>query len=164
MTPAELRAEIVNDPESIGYAAPWAAGADTDLAALLNAPGAGPVNRREVPRGELLEALAGAGGLGPIYAAAADPLGAAFNVCKAATLVLDDPAGTVDYTRPGTRALVAALGPGTVEQPMLGVLTAPQLAALQAVCVKQGSRAEVLWGDGAAVTASDVAEARKVGD
>ena len=155
MTPAQLKSELTADPTSRGYAALLVAGDDVGLAASLNPPGAGSVNRREVPRGELLEALAGTGGLGPLYAAAVDPAGAAFGVSKAATLILDDPLGTVDYTRAGTRALVAALGPGA-----LAVLTADQLAALQAVCVKSGSRAEVLWGDGARVTAQQVGEAR----
>ncbi len=155
MTPSQLKAELTDDPAGLGYAALVAAGNDAALAALLNAPGAGSVNRREVPRGELLEALAGTGGLAAVYAAAVDPQGAAFSVAKAATLILDDPLGTVDYTRAGTRALVAALGPGA-----LAVLTAQQLAALQGVCAKSGSRAEVLWGDGATVSAQQVGEAR----
>lgn len=145
-TLAQIRAELDADPLALGYAALVSAQSWQALADLLNAPGAGDVNRAHVPRGELLESLAGSGGLGPLYAAAVDTQGAAYSVAKAATLILDDPDGSLDYTRAGTQTLVAALGPGA-----LAVLTADQLAALQAVCVKSGSRAEVLWGEAVSV-------------
>lgn len=37
MTPAQLLAEITDDPEQLGYAAPYGAGNDVAVAALLNA-------------------------------------------------------------------------------------------------------------------------------
>jgi hypothetical protein len=160
MTPTELRAEIDADPKALGYAAPFADGDDAGLARLLNAPagaGAEAINRAAVGRGELLEVLAGVGGLSGIYSAAGSATDPRFDVAKAASLILENPDSTVDYTRAGTRALVAALGPGGT-----AILDAGGLAALQSVCTRTGSRAEVLWGEGAAVTPDDVAAARKV--
>lgn len=155
-TPQQIRAELDADPLELGYAVLVTARSWQALADLLNARtggGAATVNRPSVSRGELLEALASAGALQPLYAA--DTSHPAFDLAKTAALILDDPAGELDYTRAGTRALVAALGPNGH-----ALLSAPQLSALVAVCTRTGSRAEVLWGE--QVTAQQVRAAGRL--
>lgn len=163
-TPQQIRAELqdAGSPLAAEYAPLVAARgtdptADTKLAAVLNrstGAGAGTKPRSAVGRGELLEVLAGAMKLGALYGAAADPTDPRFSVAKAAVLILDNPNSSVDYTRAGTRALVAAMGPGGI-----GVLTDAELAALQAVCSEPCSRAEALWGAGTRVEPRDVSVA-----
>jgi hypothetical protein len=158
-TAAEVRAEFDSAASPLAgvYAALRASGDAQGIVDALNdtsGTGAGAINRSNVTRGELLEALAPVAGLRALYAAAANFDHPAFDLAKTATLILDDPSGALDYTRAGTRALVGALGPAGY-----GLLSAEQLAALAAVCTRTGSRAEVLWGEGAAVWFGLIAEA-----
>lgn len=164
MTVAEIRAELRNaeSPLASAYQTLVSAGDDQGIADLLNAAngaGAGTINRAHVTRGELVEALVPVSGLKPLYAAAANTASPVFDFAKAATLILDNPGGELNYSKAGTRALVAALGPGAA-----GLLSADQLSALVAACTRIGSRAEVLWGEGESVRYSDVVEARNDGN
>lgn len=163
-TGAQIRAELADagSPLASAYVPLSAAGDDAGLVALFNArtgAGSGTINRSAVTRGELLEALASVGALRPLYAAAADFNHPAFDLAKTATLILEDPSGQLDYTRAGSRALVGMLGPGGT-----GLLSAEQLAALVAVCTRAGSRAEVLWGEGATVSYGQMVQARNGGN
>lgn len=157
MTIEELRDELM-DPNGPLYSVlqPLVVSREDEaIANVLNQPRTEyPQPRDRIPRGELLEVLAGTGGLQAIYAAATDVTSPAFNLAKAAVLILEDANGELDYTRPGTQQLVSAIGPAGY-----GILNETQLTALIAVCQRPGSRAEYLWGRGVRVTANMVSQA-----
>lgn len=105
MTPQGLRAEIDTDPESLGYAAPYAAGNDVAVAGLLNVsarprPGA----YRSLTRADMLRIVTGLGA-GPALEAAKATNPAAW----ALMIMLVNPDSTVDMGEEGNRLLVPAL-------------------------------------------------------
>lgn len=162
-TPQQLLAELDADPLGIGYAAPLALGDDTALANLLNARAyRGPVPIAEVA------ALCCTGGIsGGIKAFLEVPIGAT-----------DDPPASLSLPTKGVLHNILtliqidfrlstcdtddpALGYGCDVLISLGVMSAPQKAALLSLGDNRRSRAEVLWGVG--VAESDVAASRQVG-
>lgn len=158
-TPSDVLAELsdAGSPLASAYAAPKAAGNAVALADLLDArtgAGSASVARPDVSRGDLVKATTGNGARKALEAAAADPSSAGYEVARAALPFLTDSDSLLDYTDAGTRALVDALGPGGY-----AVLTQAQHDAVVSACTRTGSRAEVLWGHGAAVSADDVRRA-----
>ncbi len=152
---AALAAEIESGPLAEALAPLVAAGDDAGAAALLNRradafdpPAAWAVYRAAVPRGELLEVVAGLDAVPTIKAAEAES-----SVAWAALRMLENPASALDFTRAGTRQLVAALD----------LVSAGLGTALTALGSRPASRAEVLGGEGYAVTDTDVGTARNLG-
>lgn len=141
----ELAAEIENDPQTLGYAAPAALGDCTSIAAKLNAKtgsGAASIARTSVGKGDLVQALLPVAFLLPTLTAAKQA------VWGHVLAMLNGSDGAVRITQAVSGALAAAQADG--------LLTAAQAGA---ITHRTGSRAEVLWGDGAIVTDRDVAEA-----
>lgn len=137
---AALRAEIQNDPAGLGYAAAVAAGADGAVADLLNAVGAGAaysIYKSDVPVHDVIANIDSAN-----FASLTTLQVAKLQLLFAGT-------GALDATDGNTRAIATGVFAG-----MTATLT--NLATL---VKRQGSRAEVLWGDGCVVTADDVAHA-----
>jgi hypothetical protein len=139
---AAMRSEIVTDPAGVGYAAPYAAGNDDGVAALLNAVGAGAaysVYKKSVPVRDLVASI--------------DPTNfAALTALQLAKLqLLFTGAATLDASDANTRTIVQGVFSGM----------AATLTNFAVLVKRQGSRAEVLWGDGARVSADDVSKARK---
>lgn len=140
-TPAQLNTEITTDPAAMGYAASVTAGADGDIAAKLNAVGAGApfvVNREPISVG--------------VFTALLD-------LTEFATLT--------QAQRDWLRMLVAAstidINNAVIKAALNGLFTQAAFpttrARLIAALTRQGSRAEVLWGAGTIITAADVARA-----
>lgn len=135
-----LQTEIFTDPTARGYAPHVAAGADSEIADLLNAPGAGAVQREIVASHEIFEALA------PSEWAA---LSAAEKQRVQTILAM----AQVNLRGANTRAALAvAFGAGTT--------TRTNLLALQ---TRPASRAEILFGAGVSIHHLDVAHALRGG-
>jgi len=137
---AALKSEIELDPAGLGYAT--LGGNDVGIAALLNQPGAGSVERVFITAPELQGAL---------DAAEYSAFSAAFIGRWQAILM-----ATMDALPVNT---------GNLKQQLLAMFpnsagTANSRANLIALQTKNGSRAEVLFGDGTAISAGDVGLAR----
>ena len=145
-TSAALLSELTTDPLGLGYAPLVAAGNHAGLAGLLNAltgPGAATVTLLTVPKSAFASTLALA--IGRVYAP-----GFAGNIPYwQAVLTLWTSLDSVVVADPGTQAVIAAAIPA-------GVLLPAEVAALTQ---RTGSRAEVLWGAGAAVSFEQVGNA-----
>lgn len=140
MTTAALRSEIQTDPAGVGYAPAAASGADGAVADLLNAAGVGvgySIFRKSVGVHEVIGAIDSAN-----FASLT-----ALQLAKLQLLF----AGTadVDATDLNTRNIATGIFTGM----------AATLANLAVLVKRQGSRAEVLWGDGTRVSADDVGHA-----
>lgn len=137
----ELHDEIENDPQAIGYKTAGAWKGDDVIAALINDPANGAaLTRRTVTPQELVAAI----DLAEFEALAAtrrDYL----RVLLAAGDVIDA------NEAPVFAALVAIFPPG------------PTRTALLAKVNRQGSRAEILWGEGAVIAVNQVAAAANLG-
>ena len=130
-----LRAELTTDPQSLGYAALIAAGADAALADALNLVRAGiRVFRNDILAWEILAATVKADW---------DALAAGDKQLYLAMVS----AGRLDATSASLRQMLGALFPAA----------SPTRANLAAVGQRQGSRAEQLFG--AAVSVAQVATA-----
>ncbi|MFL6141664.1 MAG: hypothetical protein ACJ72N_07315 [Labedaea sp.] len=133
-TPAQLTAELNGDPAALGYAVLVATGDDAGVAAILNAPTATNVFRNNI-------------GVHEVVAAIAPADFAALTVLQVAKLqLLFTGTTTIDATSANTRALFVGIFAGM----------ATSAASLTALASRPGSRAEVLFGTGTVVTASDV--------
>lgn len=148
-----LRAEIDADPLALGYTAPRAAGSDHALADLLNALRAAFSCRAPVvPIWRVLAWAAEEGRYERVYTAAASGPAGVRSVAGCALKILDALAD-VNLDAPELRTLLAAL------------VTAAVLSAADRDCLlalgdrSPASRAEVLFGPGTVVTASDIARA-----
>lgn len=144
LTMDDLAEEIGSDPAGLGYAPLSAAGADGAIAELLNAttgPGAGTVALDVASRGDFLAAIRPAyltlPSLSPEMQAKWDRILEALNTSSSIT---------VDATTLGLLSVAVAEG----------VLTQAQA---DSAWHRAGSRAEVLFGPGVAVDASDVSHA-----
>lgn len=134
---AALKAELQNDPTARGYAAHLTAGTFSPVADLLNEVQGGiTIDRPFVPGWEFLAALVWADLTG-LAAGARDYLLALAGM------------ESVPTDQPNVRAALLAILPG-------GSDTLANLAALQ---VRNGSRAEQLFGAGVVVSASDAVTA-----
>lgn len=138
---AALKTELQNDPAALGYAALITAGNDQGLADALN------LVRNGVP-----------------YQINREPIATALFITKM------DSAEFAALTQPQLLRLNTMLIGGAVDindantqTSLLGIFPAngASKAAVQALLKRQGSRAEVLFGRGVVVTATDVEYARK---
>lgn len=164
MDHAALRAELLADPEGLGYAAPLAAGDDTAVAALLNAR----TLRGPVPIAELSAYCAGSGITGAVKALLEVPLGTDIAPDVPMTLQLKGLLYTVetllvtDYRLSTADVDDPAFGAALDGLQSLGVIDADKRAAVVALGADRASRADALFGG--PVTHLDVAAARTVGD
>ena len=140
MTKAALKAELQNDPQTLGYAALVAANDDVALAHLLNdKTKGGSVNRVTVTAAELQSCVVAAE-----YASlTADQK----SLWQCILLAAAD--GGVRMSNANIRAQALAVWAG-------GTTTRTNLGAMQD---RAGSRAEALWGEGASVSHSSVSDA-----
>lgn len=138
---SELATELNTDPLGLGYASLMSAGDHSGLADVLNDKtglGAGTIDREVVDAATLQ---------GQVVASEYTALSAVQQQLWLALLVASQ--GSVKVNDSGiTGQVLQVWGAGTT--------TRGNMAALQ---TRQGSRAEVLWGDGAVVTHTAVAEA-----
>lgn len=135
---AALHTELTTDPVSMGYATLLQKANDQAVADLLNSltsPGAASVFRTDVRAQEFLNCITTADF-------------SALNQLNTSKLQMVLGPGVLDATNANLRAAVQAL------------FTGATLTAMQAVCSRTGSRAEVLWGTGIVVTAAQVGAAR----
>ena len=138
--PVALRAELDNDPASLGYAPFMASGNNTALVALLNEThAADQVSRGLIPSHEIIEATVAVD-----WAALTDPQQRQYMAITGA--------GQVNASAVNVRDAFLAMFAG-------GTATRANLAALEA---RDGSRVEVLFGAGSVASLFDVREARKV--
>jgi hypothetical protein len=141
-TQAALLSEIQTDPQALGLNTPFVAKQYGVVAGLLNAVGAGApylVFRNDIQYQEVINAIADADFL-------------ALTQLQTSKLDLFKTT-TIDATRAQVRSKFTS-GGGIFTSASAGTLT-----ALTNVAQRQGSRAEVLWGTGFAVTLQNVAEA-----
>lgn len=164
MDHAALRAELLADPEGLGYAAPLAAGDDTAVAALLNAR----TLRGPVPIAELSAYCAQSGITGAVKALLEVPLGGPIAEGVPMTLQLKGLLYTVetllvtDYRLTTADVDDPAFGAALDGLQSLGVIDADKRAAVVALGDDQRSRAEVLFGG--PVSATAVGTARNLPD
>lgn len=141
-TPQQIRTEIMTDPGALGYAAPLAVKDWNALLAALNLVRAGApfvINRRSLTAQEIVESIVHSEW---IAAAVTAPMreGIQLILTTASTEGLDP-------QNPNVRAFfTGAFAAGTVTR-----------TNLTAKLTRQGSRAEVLWGDGVIIGRGAVA-------
>ena len=139
---SELVTELQTDPLTLGYASLLAAGNDAAVYALLNdksGPGSGSIDREFVNAGTLQSNV-----VATEYLA----LTAAQRELWLSLMVASQ--GNVEVINNEVRnQIIEVWGPATT--------TRTNMSALQ---TRTGSRAEVLWGDGAVVSYSEIARAR----
>lgn len=144
MTSAQLdtlRTEIAQDPAALGYAALKTKADDAALAATINLVRAGAgyvIARTDVKASEVIGAISNTD-----FAALTQLL-----ISKLTFLFTG---GTIDVTNSNTKQIL---------QDIFSAASAPTKAAVLAVCTRQGSRAEVLFGANFTVAAFDCAQAR----
>lgn len=148
LTPAQytaLKTEIQNDPLTLGYAAQIAIGSDQGVANLLNAltgPGAASVFINNVTVQQLILALQSLSDWDLLTAS-----GATYNSIQLLTLI--EP---LDCTQTNIQTLLTHVFAG---------LSAASKTALTAAVKRTGSRAEILFGTGTILVASDVSFAMR---
>jgi hypothetical protein len=151
LTPTQrliLQAEIVNDPQGVGYAEPWAAGNDQAVMDLLNAVRANnTVNRESITPLDLLGVI-DVRDFQPnnlVTQLAVQYFGAVLGL---PVIPLTNADGTKNLIRQNLdRAVLSTNG---------------SQARLDALAVKAGSRAEKLLFPGVRVTLDDVAAIRRL--
>lgn len=154
-----LHAELVNDPESLGYAPLVASGNDQGLADLLNkrpeaySPAKDwTATRAYIPMAKVLT-WAAAGPLDALNGGLSSEVSQIRSACRGALLLFSLP--SLDSFNP---SLVATLLAGLVSA---GVLTSDQSAALTTLQQVPASRAEVLFGVGSIVSIHDLSFAQR---
>jgi hypothetical protein len=152
-----LKAELMGDPLSLGYAPLLVSGNDAALAALLDAaigPGAALVQQIDITRGALLK------GLLPVFERVLGPgidsNGTAIPVeILAKWRIRFDVLKVADPVIPLDAQIAALLAEAVTDK----VATQAQV---DGIVKAPGSRAEVLFGAGTVVTHVDVAAARRL--
>ena len=149
-TAQQIKVRLDADPNGLGYAAMEAAQSWDALAAAMNLvrPGAAfVVQRRAVQAQEFLEAI--------VYAelvANTAAIGTAMRDALTLLFLIVGTGGTIDAQHANIRAFfTGAFAAGTTTR-----------ANLQALQARQGSDAEVAWGDGVRVNSSQVEEAARL--
>lgn len=141
---SELATELNTDPAALGYATHLASGEDSAIVSLLNdnaGAGSGTVDRIFVDAKTFQSAV-----VGSEYLALTTPQQ---NLWLA---LINASQGNINIKNTNIRNQVLAVwGAGTTTRVNLGNLQ-----------TKNGSRAEVLWGDGTIVSFDDVAAARRI--
>ncbi len=158
---AALKTELNTDPRGYGFAADLASGNDSGLVAKLNlkrdgAPGNVPANptgaggqasgiitvfRTDIPVKEVIASIA------PVDYAALTQL----QISKI-TLQFAGTGMIIDATNANTRGSFAGI---------FSSMSAPTVAAVNALAQRVGSRAEELFGTGAVITDLDVTHAKQ---
>lgn len=133
-TTAQLQAELQADTAALGYASRVAAGNDAGVVALINTPGSTDVFRNDIGVREVIDAIVPAD-----FAALT-----ALQIAKLQMMFI----GTdhIDATSANTRTIFTGIFGNASNT----------VTALTALAKRKGSRAEVLWGTGTAVTLADV--------
>ena len=140
-TIAQLKTEITTDPLVLGYAALRAVANDIAIANLMNAVGVG-ANYNVYVNNMMISTFVGA-------IVAADFLAlTALQLQQLAFIFLNNQ--TLDGTNPNIRSIVATIFAGKTTS----------LTNFAAIGVRQGSRADALWGVGTVVSAADVGATR----
>lgn len=141
-----LKNEILNDPNSYGYAPLVAVGNDTDLAVLLNLVRAGiSIKRPNVSSSEILEAI-------DIRDFLTSPAGVNNNTFAASWFESITQFTSIRLTNEDNTKTVVRKNIDRMVADTQGSQT-----RLDAVAVRSGSRAEQLFGFGTSVSANDVA-------
>lgn len=135
MDHVKLQNEILQDPDGLGYADLVAAGADNQIAALLNAPRTTRYTR--VPLGDVLIWAAQTGALARLEAGKAHADSQVATVAATALAILMSPIDSIDFGRQEVRDMFTVLVTG-------GVFTGAQRDALLAMASAPASRANVL--------------------
>lgn len=156
MTPLELKTEISTGALATELAPFMAAGDVLSVARVLN--------RRDIPSKkralmtDIVDYLSDQGILANIADAAADTTNPAHAAARkvVATLRLSTELGvtSINMSRPGNETLITNLVSA-------GLMTGVQATGVKALANVMFSRAEVVWGEGVAVSPSDVSEARR---
>ncbi len=150
-TASEIRSELQADPAGLGYSAHVAARDDTALAAMLNSPSFGATMPKPVAIGQFALAAAGIGLRAKIEAGSltTDPPA---GLCKTLLeLITVSPHISVFDPLNGL-ALMTTLKDA-------GIITAQDAGIVTAIVTQPASRAENLWGVGAAVSVDQVSDA-----
>lgn len=137
-----LKSECINDPKGLGLNALYANGQDQDVADALNVIHAGgdyQINNEPVSKEQVVKAITGADF-------------AAMNALDFTKLMVLFLMGEIDLSNAATQTLLASVFP-----PGGGTRT-----NLVQLAKRQGTRGEVLFGNGVRVSASEVAETRNV--
>lgn len=137
---AALTTEINTDPASLNLATLVAAGNDSGVAAALNAAGAGAafsIFRKAIAVRDVVANIASAD-----FASLT-----ALQLAKLQLLFAGS--ATLDATDTNTRTIIVGVFSGM----------ATTVSNLTALAKRQGSRAEVLWGDGTTISANQVSQA-----
>jgi hypothetical protein len=143
MTNEQLAAELTNDPQGLGYAGKTI----REQADLLNAPRESVTFPRIVDVGTILGVFA----LAPFRVVALDETDR-----LAWTEVFHSIRALKEGFRPSDAPVQQLLQQGVVD----GVILEAEKQMLEAIGVRQGSRAEQLWGEGAIVSINDIALVR----
>lgn len=149
MSNTHLNNEITTDPLGLGYAPFVAAGNDQGVADLLNAKAVS--SSRKVPLWEIKRQALQHGYWVAIRAAATSHPNQQVQAAaiSAVDFVDDFRFTTMDLSDSAVQLMLAALVSG-------GVMTSDQKAALDGLAVTMISRAEQLFGEGTAITNTDV--------
>lgn len=134
---ATLSAEVESDPTGLGFPALVAAGNDQGIADLFNAPTDTSISVASLPRDSFLTAIL--------------PAVAALSTKDAATQGKWDRLLNIACAASSVSAASWAMLSATAVSDEL--ITSDYAAS---VFTRKGTRAEVLWGEGAAVSSSDV--------
>ena len=140
-----LKSELLNDPANLGYAVPIAAEDDPSVAAIINQIRSGTAAdgksyslfRKDILPKEIVNCIAAADFTGSTQ----------LQIAKLNLLFVSSP---IDASLANVRANF---------QGIFSAASAGTIAALAAVAVRNGSRAEVLFGIGTNITSSDIATA-----
>lgn len=154
MSSADIESELQNDPQGLGYAALLAEGRDNAVADLLNAKTIA-ARRFVLVRDELLPWLGNSGVRVAMEFAAFNPATAEnweLRAALSATEKLLAEHQWIDLDGAVAQQMVGMFR-------LAGIITEEQEAALMALADTHISRAEQLWGVGAAVSTDQVSEA-----
>lgn len=153
----DLRAELMEDPEGIGYAASVASGADGDTATLINAPRASVLGSASLAKIQSLIQLQPAVGeaIKSVWVKAKEIAGTPEHPLKdacaeAVELFVSARYDALQLQHPRVQALLDAYVAG-------GLMTQDQANEVIALGLRTISRAEQLWG--APVGVEDIARA-----
>jgi hypothetical protein len=155
---AQLKTEITTDPRGMGYAAPYAAGNDGEVARLLNLQSANTnfqVKRSDISVADLYAAVL----VSDYSALAANPSQTQLSNERRYLAWFS---GLVAFTRVRLLNDDGSETPATTNLRAMFPVGSGTRNRIDALAVRDGSRAEALFGAGAVVHADDVSAARHV--
>lgn len=154
MTPSELKAEITNDPMTLGLGAPYTAGNNSEVVRLLNDPRF--TQRRNVSLEALFKFIDQQPYLWVAIMDHSKSVGGTNGVKAAKQAVEWRAHAQYNNVNVDDAAFIGALDALVTD----GILTADHKAGILALADAAASRAEVLWGAGTTVRREDVIAAR----